>query len=1438
MAMNIQWKKLLALFLAALLCAAAVPFVSGEEGLTKRVLVNVAQYKPVNAGSVHHDFPLANLVDGRRQDPSIVIPESYEGTEATGYADDWFAIDLLRRYRVERIELYDRYQVQDEGGRQFFHILGANSADFSDAVVLGGMGAQDDSIFPDDGPFVIDLNGMRAFRYIRLQRTGDGYYGYSELKVFARQTVTEVSRGMPAEASYSTVAGGYTYGPERAVNGTNTDPSDAWVAEGELQNYHFLTVDLGSAQHIGMIELEDRVDNANVSTRQANAIYGSNSKAEPETLTQEKYATEEMGYHKLTEIGEFWQYIGGESGAEFTFPKLADGVYREVCDDRQAYRYITFKKTYQLSAVLGQIRAYVVHPEVVSVTRDSQYLYVGFSDEMDFSTFGADSVLLRAQDGGDTGVAAQRHDAYTVRLDISNLDRQRSYTVSVNKNVRNEKGTAMAADYSERMDNLSQIAVSDITFHHSADGSGVPLTDLSGIETVSAKTTVQNFTEAEREVSLYLAQYSPNGRLLQINMDSKKVGNEATSLVTSLGFGGGMELDSALRAYVWDCTDDSLMPLCGEKKMKNKQVSFYLSPDGSDSGRGTFADPFRTLERAKQAVRERNSDMETDLNVYLTGGTYILDKPLILDENDGGKNGNYVNYKAYEGAEAVISGGKKITGWSVYDSNRNIFQADAQGLEGVYELYVNGTKARRAQSETRITPEAMYTEQGELRGVTVSTAQCGAYQNPQDIQLRYTRGWKSTVLNVETMEESNGQVVIKMQEPAFDIVTAVNADGKYQYDTFGISERNAFYIENAFELLDTPGEFYFDKAGGVLYYMADSGENMASAEVYVPCLERLLEIKGSSLASKVKNIRFEGITFAHANRADAGENYLGDQAQMHTPVDFPQSAYPLDRTIGGANVRVFAAEDISFIGNTFTGLSAVALGLYDGANRVTVEGNAFYDTGDSAITIGLPSDAYMEDLSDGRNVALFRNASASSQERYYMACYANDGSLSKGWNTTPVDGSYLNAWWQVDLGQPYAIDEIRIGRREHDDGSPYDQEVARRNFEVLGSNDPEFSQYVVLASQGAEPFDNDAGFRSAVTDTEKYRYVRVRKTADEYFFLSELAVISREDMTPVKEVCKNNTVSNNYITRVGGYNYGAPGIQTYYTEGANISHNHIVDVPYSGICIGWGWNATADSVTSKNNRVVHNRIENYAQRTFDAGGIYTLGQQPGSIISGNYVSGQVNGYGAFYPDSGSADYTVENNVFADVDVSYFMYTGGSRRDLIVRNNYSTPAGCETYGQNCTVEPPMEFLSWSVPSAAREIIDIAGLEAAYSTLAEKVPTADTALSAEEMYGNVIDEDDPAIDAILNPKFVKYYLDNRIGGAKTVLASGRELASAETSGDLEKAIAAAESLSANIPATGSLPIAENHAYRERVIRARIALIDSIRAFEADILSNGET
>ena len=1426
--MNTKRKKALALFMATLLTVTLLPSVFGEEGLTKRVLINVAQYKPVTAGSVHTDYPASNLVDGRRQDPSLVVPESYDGTEATGYADDWFAVDLLRRYQIEKIELYDRYSAPDEGGRQYFQILGANNEDFSDAEVLGEMGAQDDTVFPDNGPFTAELDGQRAFRYIKLQRTGDGYYGYSELKVYAHQTVTEVSRGKSAVASYSTVAGGFTYGPELAVNGTNASPADAWVTEGELQSYHFMTIDLEQAQPIGMIEIEDRAENLNIYTRQGNAVYGSNTTVPAETLMQSQEATEEMGYHKLTEIGEFNQYIGGEQGTEFPFPKLSDGIYQEGCDDREAYRYITFKKiSPQLPAAVGEIRAYVVNPEVLSVTADSQAVYVHFSDEMDFETINTNTVTLcRRSDSSNTGASAEQYDAYTVRFDLSGLDKQQAYTVFVDQSVKNEKGTAMAESYQKNLDSLNQIAVSEISFHPSADGSGAPVTYLDGLETISAKTSVQSFMAGEREISLFLAQYGSDGKLIQSSVDCQTVGTEEMTLVTALSLNSTVK-GSKLRAFVWDSTDDTCMPLCVPKELSGSQTEFYVSPLGNDGGRGTPADPFRSLDRAKQAVRENNDVMNSDITVYLMEGIHHLDDTFYLTEEDGGNNGNYVNYRAYPGTKPVISGGRRVEGWSLYDSERNIYQAEVPGLGSIPAIYVNGKAARRARSEDRIVPVSVYAEQSRPRGVVIPAEEADIYQNPQDIQLRYTRGWESTILNVESMEEDSGQIIIKLESPAFDIVTETDPDGQFEYYTFGITERNAFYIENALELLDTPEEFYYDKAGGILYYMAKAGEDMSTAEVYAPVLDRLVEVAGSSLANKVQNIRFEGITFAHATRADAGENYLGGQAQMKTPVAFPQSAYPLDNTMTGANIRVSAAENIDFTGDTFMGLSAVALGLYQGANNVTAEGNIFYNIGDSAVTIGMPSDDYMENLTDGRNVALFKNVSASSQERYYMACYANDGSLSRGWNIQPVDGSYLNAWWQVDLGQPYTIEEIRIGRREFDDGSAYDQEIARRNFEVLGSNDPDFGEYVVLASQGMEPFDNENGFRSEVTDPEKYRYVRVRKTVNEYFFLSELEVISHDDMTPVKEVCKNSTITNNYITRIGGYNYGAPGIQTYYTENAEISHNLIEEVPYSGICIGWGWTMARDSVTSKNNLVQNNRITDFAQKAYDAGGIYTLGQQPGSVISGNYISGQVNGYGAFYPDSGSADYTVENNVFEDVDVSYFMYTGGDRRNLTVRGNYSTPAGCETYGEDCTVTPPAIYLPWDVPAGAEEIISLSGLEKAYAGLPEQVPTTETALDVEEMYGNVIDEDNPTIDSILNPKFVKYYLDYRVEGAKTILESGRGIASAESCEALAEAIAEAEQVSDETPETGELPVAENHAYRKKIIQARLKLMDCVRA-----------
>ena len=73
-----------------------------------------------------------------------------------------------------------------------------------------------------------------------------------------------------------------------------------------------------------------------------------------------------------------------------------------------------------------------------------------------------------------------------------------------------------------------------------------------------------------------------------------------------------------------------------------------------------------------------------------------------------------------------------------------------------------------------------------------------------------------------------------------------------------------------------------------------------------------------------------------------------------------------------------------------------------------------------------------------------------------------------------------------------------------------------------------------------------------------------------------------------------------------------------YVRHCTISKNYVNRVSYSGICVGWGW--TPHNTGMENNRIVDNKVIHYARQLYDAGGIYTLSNQPGSIISGNTIS--------------------------------------------------------------------------------------------------------------------------------------------------------------------------------------------------------------------------
>ena len=137
--------------------------------------------------------------------------------------------------------------------------------------------------------------------------------------------------------------------------------------------------------------------------------------------------------------------------------------------------------------------------------------------------------------------------------------------------------------------------------------------------------------------------------------------------------------------------------------------------------------------------------------------------------------------------------------------------------------------------------------------------------------------------------------------------------------------------------------------------------------------------------------------------------------------------------------------------------------------------------------------------------------------------------------------------------------------------------------------------------------------------------------------------------TDFREVCTHQEVANCHFYNVTNEDWGCVAICAGYVSGINIEHNTIHDVSYTGISLGWGWNR--DLVCMKDNKVHANLIYNYAQHMYDCAGIYTLGNQPGTVISENVVRDiakpsyvhDPNHWFYLYTDEGSSNITLRDN---------------------------------------------------------------------------------------------------------------------------------------------------------------------------------------------------
>jgi hypothetical protein len=286
--------------------------------------------------------------------------------------------------------------------------------------------------------------------------------------------------------------------------------------------------------------------------------------------------------------------------------------------------------------------------------------------------------------------------------------------------------------------------------------------------------------------------------------------------------------------------------------------NLYVSPEGNDSFPGTLNQPFKTIQKALDVAVESKVKA-----ILLKEGVYQLEKPLKLlpanSSDDSLKIMNYANDKV------VISGGREITGWK---QNKNGWWETEipevkEGKWKFRQLYVNNQLRQRARKPNQGFLRVKGMPEGTPSTVGYHT-DCKTFEfsegdisekwkNLNDVEVIVYHFWTDSHLPILSVNPDN------------NIVTFKHKAGKVFTDDF--SENGARYIvENVFEELDAPGEWYLDRKTGKCYYSPYPEEDIRQTKVFAPVTEQLIHYAGDALNQKlIKNVHFENLEFCYTN---------------------------------------------------------------------------------------------------------------------------------------------------------------------------------------------------------------------------------------------------------------------------------------------------------------------------------------------------------------------------------------------------------------------------------------------------------------------------------------------------------------------------------------------------------------------------------------------
>ena len=299
---------------------------------------------------------------------------------------------------------------------------------------------------------------------------------------------------------------------------------------------------------------------------------------------------------------------------------------------------------------------------------------------------------------------------------------------------------------------------------------------------------------------------------------------------------------------------------------------FYVATDGDDRNPGTLARPFRTVERARDAVRElkQGDRFNRALTVMIRGGTYQLSQSITFSSPDSGTAQFPITYTAFPGEKPVFSGGRTVSGWKPYRGN--ISSAELPTTPNQFyrfrQLFFKGRRQIRARYPNFDSKNPLYGGWAFIDSpIPPPVASRPAW--PADSQAAITFRYEDGVFSRTWAKPTQGEIfIIPGLAWNSQFISIRSVDHDTQTITLGrrltrhfetLRKGNRFYVENLLEELDQPGEWSFDTDTNMLYFWAPSGK-VEDGEVSVPVLDRLIELRATT-SEPVRYLHFSGLTF-------------------------------------------------------------------------------------------------------------------------------------------------------------------------------------------------------------------------------------------------------------------------------------------------------------------------------------------------------------------------------------------------------------------------------------------------------------------------------------------------------------------------------------------------------------------------------------------------